>query len=419
MKKQDTNMDSTRAYKYRIFPDSKRQKEINERLILSQKFYNKILENSIVSYKTGNAKVSMAQFNKFVKAIIKENKEFLLLYSQTRCEIEYRVLKAYQNFFRRVKEKKNGKKQKVGYPRFKSGDRYNSITYPQDNGAFSIEKNMLRISRIGRVQIEFHRPIEGKIKTMKIKREAGKYYAIFTAIKDIKILKVNDTNPVGIDMGLETFATFSDGTKILRPKFRKDSQKHVARWQRIVAKRKKGSHRRELAKLRLQKKWEHITNRSDDYLHKLTDRLVKSGYTSFAMEELHIQNMVRNHNLSQSINNASWNRFAQLLSYKAESAGMKVIKVDARNTSKKCSNCGNLMEMPLLERTYNCNRCGMHLDRDINAAKNILIRATVGHTGSHVRGDHVRPQREAVVEELKTYSATKSGIQVAGEAHML
>jgi putative transposase len=129
--------------------------------------------------------------------------------------------------------------------------------------------------------------------------------------------------------------------------------------------------------------------------------------------------MVRNHNLAQSINNASWNRFAQILSYKAESAGLKVVKVDARNTSKQCSNCGNLMEVPLSERTYNCNRCGLHLDRDINAARNILIRATVGHTGSHVRGDYVRPQREAVVEEPKTYPATKSGIQVVGEAHTL
>ena len=98
---------------------------------------------------------------------------------------------------------------------------------------------------------------------------------------------------------------------------------------------------------------------------------------------------------------------------------MKVIKVDPRNTSKKCSNCGNIQDMPLSIREYNCSRCGMQMDRDINASINILNRATAGHAGSHVQGDSVRPQREAVVEELKTYSATKSGIQVAEEAHSL
>ncbi len=412
-------MDTTRAYKYRIFPDSKRQKEIDERLILSQKLYNSILEKAKTAYeKNKKSKVNKSTFNRYMKKAISGNKDFLKIYSQSRQDVFIRVQKAYQNFFRRVKEKKKDKHQKVGFPRFKSRDRYNSMTYPQDNGSFSIEKNMLRISRIGRVQIELHRPIEGKIKTMTIKKEAGKYYAVFTAIKNIKIPKVKDTNPVGIDMGLETFATFSDGKKIQKPKFQKDSQKHIARWQKIIAKRKKGSHRRELAKLRLQKKWECTTNQSDDYFHKLTDNLIKSGYTSFALEDLHIQNMVRNHNLAQSINNASWNRFAQILSYKAESAGMKVIKVDARNTSKQCSQCGSVKEMPLSKRIYDC-KCGLHLDRDINAAKNILNRATAGLAGSHVQGDFVRPQREAVVDELKTYSAQRSGIHSAEKARTL
>ncbi|MCL4375262.1 transposase [Candidatus Marsarchaeota archaeon] len=104
----------------------------------------------------------------------------------------------------------------------------------------------------------------------------------------------------------------------------------------------------------------------------LSDKLVNPGYTSFAVEDLHIQNMVRNHNLAQSIYDASWNRFIQMLSYKAESAGLRIIKVDARNTSKECSNCGIIQAMPLSIREYNCSRCGMQMNRDINASINIL-----------------------------------------------
>ena len=204
---------------------------------------------------------------------------------------------------------------------------------------------------------------------------------------------MEDTNPVGIDLGLNSFIAISDGTKIQKPKFMQQKRKKIARWQRIVARRNKGSKRREKAKTHLQKTYGYSTNQSDDYMHKLSNALVKSGYTSFAVEDLHIRNMVKNHRLADAIHNASWNRFIQLLSYKAESAGLSVVKVDARNTSKECSNCGNIQEMPLSTREYNCNRCGMQLDRDINASINILKRATLGQRGSHAQGESVRPQR--------------------------
>ena len=391
-------MGLARAYKFRIYPDATRQKEIDERLILAQHFYNKILEKSIASYRNGKTKVSMVQFNRFVKEIIKDDKKYLKLYSQTRCEIEYRLLRAYQNFFRRIKEGN----RKAGFPRFRSGDRYKSITYPQDNGSFSVKKGRLRVSRIGTMPIELHRKIEGAIKTLTIKREGRNYYAVFTTINEIKVPQVENINPVGIDLGLDSFVAMSDGTKIEKPKFMQQKRKKIAKWQRIVARRKKGSKRRESAKFRLQEEWKAATNQSNDFMHKLSDKLVQGGFTSFAVEALHVDNMLKNHRLSQSIQNASWNRFIQMLSYKAESAGMKVIKVDAMNTSKECSNCGNIQDMPLSEREYNCVRCGMRLDRDINASINILKRATLGQRGSKAQGEGVRPQHGAVLEELRT-----------------
>ena len=242
-------MELTRAYKFRIYPDATRQEEIDERLILAQQFYNKILEKSIASYQNGKAKVSMSQFNRFVKEIIQEDKKYLKLYSQTRCEIEFRLLKAYQNFFRRIKE---GNK-KAGFPRFRSRDRYKSITYPQDNGSFSIRKSRLRVSRIGTMPIDLHRKIEGTIKTLTIKREGRNYYAVFTAINEIKVPEVKNTNPVGIDLGLDSFVAMSDGTKIEKPKFTQQKRKKIAKWQKIVARRNKGSKRRERAKTMLKK----------------------------------------------------------------------------------------------------------------------------------------------------------------------
>ncbi len=385
-------MDFIRAYRFRIYPDLKRQSEINLQLNLSKNFYNKLLEKAREGYgKDRSFTPKRSTLNKIKKEIILETRDFLKIYSQTRCEIEDRVIKAYQNFFRRVKEKKQGKKVKVGFPRFKSIDRYHSLTYPQENGSFSIERrnkfSMLRVSRIGRMKIELHRTMEGRLKTLTLKKEAGKYYAIFTTVKETPCPNIEDINPIGIDLGLDSFVVMSDGSKIQKPKFIQERRKRLARWQKIVSRRQKGSKRREKAKLRLEEEWAHIDNQSGDYLHKLSSVLARSGYTSFAVEKLNIQNMARNHSIAGAVYGASWNRFVQLLSYKAESAGLKVISVNPQNTSKICSTCGSIQDMPLSERIYVCNRCGMKKDRDVNAAINILNRATSGQGESHARGD--------------------------------
>lgn len=385
-------MQLKRAYKFRVCPDAKRQEEIDERLMLAQQLYNKILEKVRSEYgKDKTSKINKSTLNKYMKGVVSENNEFLKLYSQTRQDVFMRLHKAFQNFFRRLKERKNGKRVKVGFPRFKSMDRYRSLVYPQDNGSFSIEKSgkfaALRISRIGCIKIELHRQMEGKVKTLTIKKEAGKYYAIFAVTKEAAPTKIEDTKPVGIDLGLNSFVAMSDGTKIEKPKFMQNRRNKLAKWQKMLARRKKGSRRREKAKFKLEEEYGRATAQSNDYLHKLSNKLVHSGYTSFAVECLYIQDMVRDHRLAGAIYHASWNRFIQLLSYKAESAGMKVIRVNARNTSKTCSNCGNIQDMPLSERIYICNRCGLQMDRDINASINILKRATSGLGESYARGD--------------------------------
>lgn len=409
-------MDIVRAYKFRLHPDSKRQSIIDAQLNLSKNFYNKLLEKAKGKYeKDKNFHISLSEFNKIKKEVISENNSFLELYSQARCVIENRVINAYQGFFRRVKQKESGKNIKVGFPRFKSADRYYSIIYPQDNGSFRMEKerrtNMLRVSRIGRMKTDLHREIEGTIKTLTIKKEAGKYFAIFTTIIETEPPKVEDTRPIGIDFGLHSFVAMSDGKKIEKPEFVKEKSKRIGHWQRVIARRKKGSNRRQKAKDKLQLEWERTTSQSNDFAQKLSNQLIIYGYTSFAIEKLDIQNMVKNHALAQSIYNASWGRFANMLSYKAESAGMAVYKVDPRDTTQECSSCGHVKKenekLSLSDRIYHCNICGLNMDRDVNASINILKRARGGHPRSYAQGDVVRPQQVAVVKELRTYLASR------------
>ena len=414
MQNKTGNMETMRAYKFRIYPDAKRQKEIDDAISMSQRLYNKLLEKTINAHKNNpDSKISQKTINQFLNAIIKEDKSYLQLYAHVRVDIRNRLLRTYRNFFRRCQQKKAGAKIKAGFPRFKSKDKFNSITHIESNGSFRIQKGRLRVSKIGTMRIEQHRNIIGNVKNMTIKREGNEYYAIFTAEQIISSPKIEDINPVGIDMGLNNFIALSDGQTIQKPKFFKKREKRISRWQQIVARRNKGSTRREKAKYHLQEEWKHVTNQSNDFMHKLSDKLAHGGYTSFAVEELHINNMVRNHRLAQSIQNASWNRFINMLSYKAESAGMKVYKVDARNTSKECSDCGAIKEMPLSTREYICDRCGLRMDRDINAAQNILKRATLGQRGSHAQGENRKyiPTGNAnELKELRTDPAT------AGEA---
>ena len=408
------SMETMCAYKFRIYPDAKRQKAIDDSISMSQRLYNKLLEKTIEAHKKNpSSKISRRTINQFLNEIIKEDKSYLQLYAHVRVDIRNRLLKAYQNFFRRCHQKKSGAKIKAGFPRFKSKDKFNSITHIENNGSFRIEKGRLRVSKIGTLRIEQHRNIVGNVKTMTIKKEGKEYYVIFTAEQIINPPKVEDINPVGIDMGLNNFIALSDGQTIQKPRFFKQKAKKIARWQRVVARRNKGSKRRNKAKLHLQKEWQSVTNQSNDFMHKLSEKLVHGGYTSFAVESLSIQNMVKNHRLAQSIQNVSWNRFMQMLSYKAESAGMKVIKVDARNTTKECSDCGNIMNMSLSEREYICDKCGLQIDRDINASINILKRGRAGLARTYAQGDSVRLQQGATAKELRTYSA------IAGEANDL
>ena len=244
------------------------------------------------------------------------------------------------------------------------------------------------------MSIKRHREIKGKIKTLSLKREpSGKWFAIFAVIEPEPKPKSNAGPAIGIDLGLMNFATLSDETVIKNPHHFRRLEDKLAFQQRNLSRKKKRSKNQGKARLKVAKVHDQIANARKDYLHK-TANFILSKYSLVAMEELQPQKMaMRGH--AKGINDAAWGMFANILSYKAESAGSRVVFVNPRQTSSMCSRCGSNVRKSLYERSHNCNVCGLFIDRDINAAINILNRATGGTPGSNACQD------DAIVSSMK------------------
>jgi putative transposase len=288
------------------------------------------------------------------------------VYSQVLQDTLRRVDKTFQAFFRRAKSG-----QKAGYPRFKSARRYDSFTYPQSG--FRLEDDKLTLSKTGSVRMRLSRPIEGRIKTCTIKREAAGWFVIF-AVEENQCRYFPKTGVnVGVDVGIENFATLSTGEAISNPAYFRKAERALKTAQRKVSRRKLGSNRRRKAVALLAKNYQKVTRQRLDFFHKLSLRLVRE-FDSVAFEELNIQGMVKNHHLAKSISDAAWGMFIRVHEGKASSAGRHVMKVPAAYTSQDCSGCGARVLKSLAVREHRCAACGLILHRDHNAAININQR---------------------------------------------
>jgi putative transposase len=294
---------------------------------------------------------------------------FKEVYAQVLVDVVRRVDKTYKDFFRRMK---NG--EKAGYPRFKPARRYDSFTYPQAYAqGYKLFDSRISLTKIGSVRIKLHRPIEGRPKTIVIHRQADGWYAIFNCEVEPRILPASSL-PVGVDLGLEFFATTSDGETFPCPKYLKKAEKTIQRLHKKTDRRKKDSNRRKKAVSQLARAYLHVVDQRKDTAHKVARSLV-DRYGVIAVENLNIEAMKRNRCLAGAISDAGWSVFTKILSSKAEEAGRQVVKVDPRNTSQICSQCGSLVRKPLSQRWHSCPHCGLELHRDVNAARNILQRA--------------------------------------------
>ncbi len=360
-----------KTYRYRLYPSAEQEKKLNGQLELCRDLYNSFLEQRILAHKMRKNIGYNYQQNQIpeLKSTFREYKQ---IHSQVLQDVARRVDRAYENFFRRVKENKTGKKQKAGFPRFKPRQRYRSITYPQSGFAI-MENGHLKLSKIGELRMFQHRSICGEIKTLNISREAtGKWFASFSVMREKSSTVIEKTGKgIGTDMGLRNLVSMSDGTVIPHPGFLKKGEKRIRREQRRLSRKIKGSENRRKHKVRVARAHEKIKNQRDDFAHKLSHEMVKNN-DFIVFEDLNITGMMGNHHLAQSIADASWNTLVQYTTYKAESAGKEVVLVDPRNTSKTCSGCGWVKEdLNLSDRIFHCNACGLEIDRDLNAAINI------------------------------------------------
>jgi len=288
------------------------------------------------------------------------------VYSQVAQDVLRRLDKAFRNFKRRVK---NGDK-KAGYPRFQGKNRYDSFTYPQSG--FKIKDGKLHLSKIGAIRIFLHREIVGKIKTCTIKRDGDRWYVSFSVeLPDASRKEIKTS--VGVDVGIITLATLSDGTEIENPKTIDKYDSKLWKAHRDLSRKKKGSSNRNKQKTILKGLYRKVRNARKDCLHKAS-RILADTYDQIIFEDLQIKNMVKNHRLARSIHDASWGVLINFTTYKAEYAGGSVELVNPRNTSKQCSVCGSIKSMPLSQRTYVCPDCGAVMGRDHNAAINIRNR---------------------------------------------
>lgn len=339
-------------------------------LAVCRNWYNMCVSERKWAYKLEGRSVAKTQQE---KTAIQYRKTFAWaaqgVFSQTFQTVCDDVDKAYQAFFRRVKAG-----EKAGYPRFKGRNHFHSFAFKQFGVGAKLDGRRLKLYGIGRVRVRWHRPIEGSIKTVRIIHKAGKWYACFSCeVPETTPLPKTD-NGVGIDVGISSLITTSDGLHVEHPKFYRKSQDKLRILQRKLARAKQGSKNRRKALQRVQRQHEHIAHQRKDVLHKLSTELVQQN-DLIALEALRVKNMVRNPHLSKSIMDSGWSTFRQFLTYKAESAGREVIAVDPAYTSKCCSSCGAVFQdFDLSTRWVSC-ACGLSLDRDHNAAINILKKA--------------------------------------------
>ena len=269
-----------KAYKYRLYPNKEQERKLNETLWLCSMVYNRCLAERRDAWK--NEQRSLTAYDQIKQLPIwkKEDLRLNQVYSQVLQDVVRRVDKAFQAFFRRVKAG-----EKPGYPRFKSASRYDSFTYPQSG--FQLQNGRLKLAKIGLVKIKMHRPLQGKVKTLTIRRQAGGWYACFSVEVDPAVLPPSN-KAVGVDLGLESFAITSDGEFFPSAKYLRKSERKLKRLQRMVSRRQKGSHRRKKAVRQLAKAHAHVANQRRDIAHKIALLLV-NRYGLIAVEDLNVK----------------------------------------------------------------------------------------------------------------------------------
>ncbi len=391
---------SIKAYKYRLYANKATTDKLQWVLDRCRELYNAALSERKEAWRMAGESIDYYKQKRDLVEIKESIRpEYQDIASHVLQDVILRVKRAYDNFFRRVK---NG--ETPGYPRFQGRNRYDSFTYP-DGAGWKLDAVMrpadkkgvvsvkLHLSKLGTVKLHLHRNMGGTIKTLAIKREGEHWYAVFTCeIGKPDALPVSYED-VGIDLGVTHFAALSNGEFIDNPRHYRKAEKHLKKVQEALSRKKRGSHRRNKAVQAVAKAHRRIRNQRQDFLHKQS-RLLVNRYQIIAFEDLQVANLLKRPKpkqdeetgqylpngaaakagLNKSISDAGWSQCVQLCIYKAAWAGRTLVQIDPRYTSQICSGCGAVVKKELDERWHSCE-CGCEFDRDTNAAINILRAA--------------------------------------------
>lgn len=359
------------SYKFRIYPTPMQENLIQRTFGCCRFVYNHFLAERMEQYKQTGKSPTRFQQDKSLTALKKEL-EWLREVDATALRAVLQSLDiAYQNFFRRVKQGK-----KPGYPRFKSkrGHRQR-YTSKFSNGNIKVLDDSVQLPKLGKVKCRISKEVKGRILSATVSRNPSGKYFVALCCTDVEIEHLPSTGAVvGLDLGIKSFAVTSDGIEYPNHKHLAKAEKKLARLQRQLSRKTKGSNREEKARLQVARLHEHIANQRKDTLHKLSTDLIRQ-YDVICIEDLAPKNMVRNHCLAKSISDASWGEFRRQLTYKAKWYGREVVVVDRfYPSSQLCSACSAQWSgtKDLSVRRWTCPECGANHDRDINAAKNIL-----------------------------------------------
>jgi putative transposase len=370
-----------RAYKYRIYPNQTQQETLNRLFGLNRFVYNYYLRQRIDYYDQTGKSLSYYQ-NAMDLVKLKKHPEYVWLKeapSQTLQQTLTDLDKAYSNFFHK----------RAQFPRFKRKQDKQSMRYPQH---FKVEGNKVYLPKVGWLKIVLHRPVEGKMKNLTVSRtKSGQYFISIQVEQDIEEPPYQG-EIIGLDLGLAHFAVTSKGQQFDNPRYLRKSERRINRWQRRLSRKQKGSHGWQKAKLKVARMHEKVSNQRQDFLHKLTRKLVEENQY-IAIEDLHVKGMVKNHRLAKSISDAGWGETVRQLIYKGQWYGCRVDKIDRFfPSSKRHFKCGYLnQDLKLSERVWFCPECQEWVERDENAAQNILIFSTVGTTGINADGEAASP----------------------------
>jgi putative transposase len=356
-----------KTYKYRLEPAPQQEWVLETVLWRCCTLYNVALEQRKTWWERGQG-VSARYYQQ--KAELSDLKaacpEFGEVHTHVLQDVILRVDRTFQAFFRRVRAGET-----PGYPRFRGKGRYRSFTFPQYGNGAIVDGGVPSLSKIGRIAIRLHRPLEGTPKTVTVSREADGWYASISCAEVPLSSLPAAGQETGIDVGVKVFLVTAQGVIFENPRHYHRAEHSLAKCQRRVSRRKKGSQRRKKAIKLLAKAHQDVRRARADFHHKTALALVQQNDIIY-LEDLRVANMVRNHALAKSINDAGWAQFRAILEAKAAWAGRRVVAVPPAFTSQDCSGCGERVPKSLSVRTHACPSCGLVLDRDENAALNIL-----------------------------------------------